>query len=182
MRADLPTFDFAMSYPCFVLLDAAGKVEAWQVDERRCLCLFTDEEAVESFFRAKHADSPARTAKTLRCRAAAGLLKLLRQWGPGLEAQGVREVALDPLPGRRTMTAVVADVVRALEWLVELRGLNVGDVVRVEGGPFDGARGPVRQIEQRPARAKVEAVVEGRVVHLFVEPEHVRPEGHGESL
>src|SRR5689334_4592214 len=149
----MPTFDFAMTYPCFVLLDAAGNVEAWQVDERRCLCLFTDENAVEAFFRAKHPGSPAHSAQTLRCHAAPGLLKLLRQWRSGLEAQDVREVALDPLPDRRSVTGAVERLVRSLEWLVELKGLSVGDLVRVEGGDFDGFSGPVRRIEQKPARA-----------------------------
>jgi hypothetical protein len=168
---------FVMTYPCFVLLDAKSKAEAVQLADLRCVCVFTDAHAVEEYYRGRHPESGANNAWTLRCRGPGGLLRLLRGWLPGLETQGVRHVALDPIFGRRTLTGLIADLIKALEEDVLARSFRVGDEVRVTGGPFAGCRGSVARIDEVPTRVVVETLKIGRPVLVLVEPQHVKLDG-----
>jgi hypothetical protein len=97
----MPDVDFAMSYPCHFLLTASGNPESITSDGHRCICLFTDRDLVESFYRDKYGgDVVSRTIEVFTCDDREALLGTLREWAPPLADQGVFHLAIDVSPGK----------------------------------------------------------------------------------
>ena len=112
----MPDIDFVMTYPCYFLLTQAGNPEALLVDGNKCVCLFTDRDLVESFYKDKYGDDfVSRTIEAFTCNCKDALLNTLREWEQQLAARGVSWLALDATPRKMVGTVRIHEFVEEIE-------------------------------------------------------------------
>ena len=112
----MPNVEFAMTYPCYFLLTGSGNPESIISEGDRCLCLFTDRDLAESFYKEKYGDNFASPAvDVIAFHSAEALVNTLENWTSQLNAQGVRHLAIDATPGRAVGRAVIREFVMEIE-------------------------------------------------------------------
>jgi hypothetical protein len=112
----MPDIDFAMTYPCYLLLTASGNPESIVVDGRTCVCLFTDEDLVKGFYRGKYGPSASdREFEVDAFLEYDGLIGTIREWEKEFADQGVFHIAIDPTPGKMTAYVEIQEFIAKLE-------------------------------------------------------------------
>lgn len=111
----MPEVDFVMTYPCYFLLTEAGNPEAVVIDGEQCLCLFTDSDLLEPFYKEKYRESIApRQVRTWTMSNRLELLSTLKDFQTQL-APGVVHVAIDASPRKRTIYVRFNELIKDLE-------------------------------------------------------------------
>jgi len=106
----MPDIDFVMTYPCYFLLTEGGNPESVTSEGDRCVCLFTDRDLVESFYKEKYGDNfRSRAINVLTFESKEALINTLCAWEPQLSAQDVSCVAIDATPGRLVGRVLIRD-------------------------------------------------------------------------
>jgi hypothetical protein len=112
----MPDVDFAMTYPCYFLLTGAGNPESVTFEGDRCICMFTDRDLVESFYKGTYGDNfTSRTIEVLTCDCKEALINTLCSWKPQLTAQDVFYLAIDATPGRLVGRVLIREFVHEIE-------------------------------------------------------------------
>jgi len=104
----------AVIFPYLMLLEKDGTTPFVTFDSRRCLCLFSSEDAVRSYVASVWGNS----SSDLRCnrfRNAASLASFLAFHEPNLASQGCLHLALDATHQGRAQTGVISEFIKALE-------------------------------------------------------------------
>ena len=88
--------------PCYLLLKDDGTAETVVLGGERCLCVFTDLDLLQAFYRALYGgDFVTRDVGTLKFDGVVMLRAFLSSNEAKLAAQGVRHFAVDPAPNRQ---------------------------------------------------------------------------------
>ncbi len=112
----MPDVDFAMSYPCFFLLTERGNPESVISDGDHCICLFTDRDNGEKFYKGHYGDNfVTRTVEVIEMPNRLRLLARLRELEPQLAVQNVCHVAIDPTPGKFIARVTFAELMGHLD-------------------------------------------------------------------
>jgi hypothetical protein len=112
----MPEVDFAMTYPCHFLMNGQGNPESVVIDGESCICLFTDRDLVERFYKDKYGDNFAtRAIEVLTMPERLALIQTLRDWQPQLTPQGCIHVAIDTSPGKTAAYVTFAELLKELE-------------------------------------------------------------------
>jgi hypothetical protein len=112
----MPEVDFAMTYPCHFLLTEQGNPESVVIDGEKCICLFTDRDLVERFYKDKYGDMFAtRTIEVLTLPERLALIQTIRDWQTQLAPQGCSHVAIDTSPGKVAAYVTFAELLKDLE-------------------------------------------------------------------
>ena len=108
----MPDIDFVMTYPCFFLLNENGNPESVIIDGLYCLCLFTDFDLVESFYKSKYGNHfVTKEIDALRCDDRGKLVSFLREEKSNLAEQNVQHLAIDTTPGKMTMCVDIQEFI-----------------------------------------------------------------------
>lgn len=113
----MPEVDFVMTYPCYFLHNASGNPEVVTIDGNACLCLFTDQDLVERFYKHHYGTNyVTRTIETSRVDTQPNLIALLKAWKAEYGEQGCRHIAIDATPNRQVgyveFGELIAELVR----------------------------------------------------------------------
>jgi hypothetical protein len=101
MQDDDPQDDFAMTYPCFLLLTASGNAEGVVMDGVPCVCLFTDQDLTERFYKERYGEAfVTREVEVMRCDGAREVTELLSR------VEQTTTLAIDPRLGRALVTTI----------------------------------------------------------------------------
>src|SRR5689334_21843353 len=112
----MPDVDFVMPYPCYFLLDKLSNPEFVIVGELRCLCLFTDKDLVERFYKEKYgANFATREISAATMPTAAILIETMKKWQEQLALEGCMHVAIDPGGGKQVMYVTIVELLDHLE-------------------------------------------------------------------
>lgn len=106
--------DFVMTYPAFFLLNEHDAPDLVEIDGRLCVCLFTDVDLVQTFYRDKYGKGHEH-AQVIVAKSRTELLQIVKQWQPVFEHDAIRFVAFDVSPRRRPMYGELAEFIAMLE-------------------------------------------------------------------
>jgi hypothetical protein len=106
--------DFVMTYPAFFLLNEHDTPEIVDIDDNICLCLFTDVDLLQSFYREKHGKGDEHV-QVIAAHSRAELLQILKEWQPIFATDGIRFVGFDVSPWRRPMYGELVGFIAFLE-------------------------------------------------------------------
>jgi hypothetical protein len=112
----MPDIDFAMSYPCYFLERDDGGLEDVLIDGKHCLCLFTDDDILKSFYKAKHGVSPLdRTITTIECQDYDQLMACLDGFEEDFAKPNCNFLAIDPTAGKMAGYVEIGEFKRELK-------------------------------------------------------------------
>ena len=107
---------FAMTYPCYFLLTEEGNPESLVSEGDRCICLFTDRDLAESWYKAKYGDNFAiQRIQVIVCRSEEPLINNLREWQKKLSAQKVFHLAIDATPRKLVARVLISEFIKEIE-------------------------------------------------------------------
>jgi hypothetical protein len=110
----MPLDDFLVTYPCYILLREDGDLGYFVIQGGKCLCLFTDEDVLDTFHQARHG-AKAADFEALVFDRPDQLVGALRCFEAQLARQQVIQIAIDPTPGKRVSCVPMRDFIAHLE-------------------------------------------------------------------
>ncbi len=111
----MPAKFIGPAYPCVFLLNESGNPEAAEIDGKLALCVFTSQDAMDAFYKAKYgSDFETRAVKIQRFANRGQLIGVLSEARARLAKQGCKHVAFDPVPDQSTHYAAIREFVKAV--------------------------------------------------------------------
>lgn len=111
----MPDIDFVMTYPCYFLLTAEGNLTTIIIDSNTCLCLFTDNDILKTFYREKFGSSTEdREISVVECLGYDGLIETLKEHEAELALHNVFHLAIDPTLGKMVGYVLIREFIEQL--------------------------------------------------------------------
>jgi len=108
--------DFAMTYPCYFLLTKRGNPETVISEGVRCVCLFTDSDLIEPFYKDKYGNAiEAVEIEVMPIENRESLLTMLREIEIELAEQNVYFLAIDVTPNKMVGRVLIRKFIEDLE-------------------------------------------------------------------
>ncbi len=112
----VPDVDFVMTYPCYLLLRSNAHPGSVVSRGDHCICLFTDRDLVETFYKGAYGDNSAgRSIEVITMPDKPGLLEMLHSVESELADQGFSHLALDATPGKRIACVLIREFIEHLD-------------------------------------------------------------------
>lgn len=104
--------DFVMTYPCYFLLTEKMNPESVIIRDDLCVCLFTDYDLVESFYKEKYGKHfVIRKIQVIEVKNQPGLVDFLTEKQPELAQENVLYLAIDTSPGKMVGRVLISEFI-----------------------------------------------------------------------
>jgi len=101
-------------YPCFFLLNENGNPEIAEIDGKLALCVFTDQDTIDAFYKQKYGvEFETRAVKLHRFSNRSQLVGMLTEAERRLARQRCLHLAFDPVPESEAHYASIREFVKA---------------------------------------------------------------------
>ena len=108
----MPDVEFEMTYPCFFIMRENGTPETVHSEGDHCICLFTDRDLGESFFRGTYGDEFV--TKTVNVLGMANQNDLVEYLTRVQSQSEIDHVAIDASPGKLVGRATISGLIEEL--------------------------------------------------------------------